>query len=107
MIVEKCLEHGLPSPDFKQDETSFIATFWRKEEKEKDTEQSGESVEKSVEKVIQLIASNPKITQIELSQLTELSRRGVEKNIGILKAKGLIERIGPNKGGYWKVIRKK
>ena len=55
--------------------------------------------------MLQLIDSNPNITQKELSQLTGLSRRGIEKNIQILKAKGLIERIGPDKGGHWKIIK--
>jgi ATP-dependent DNA helicase RecG len=64
------------------------------------------SVEKSVEKIIRLIDSNPRITQKELSQLTGLSRRGVEKNIGILKAKNLIKRIGPDKGGLWELSNK-
>jgi predicted HTH transcriptional regulator len=62
-----------------------------------------ESVEKSVEKILYLLKINPHITQKELISMVGLSRRGVEKNISILKAKKIIKRIGPNKGGYWKV----
>jgi ATP-dependent DNA helicase RecG len=32
-----------------------------------------------------------------------LTRRGIEWNLSRLKEKGLIERIGPDKGGHWKV----
>jgi ATP-dependent DNA helicase RecG len=46
---------------------------------------------------------NPYITQKELVKEIGLSRRGIEKNISILKAKRIIERIGPDKGGYWKI----
>jgi ATP-dependent DNA helicase RecG len=62
------------------------------------------SVEKSVEKIICLIKTNPYITQKELVKETRLSRHGIEKNINILKSKGILERIGPDKGGYWKII---
>jgi len=34
---------------------------------------------------------------------TGLTRRGIEWNLSKLKAKGLIERNGSPKGGYWKV----
>jgi len=30
----------------------------------------------------------------------------IDKNIETLKKKGLIERVGPEKGGHWEVIRK-
>jgi len=56
-----------------------------------------------VEKILGAITNNPLITQIELSEITGLTRRGVEYNLSKLKAKGLIERIGPDKGGHWKV----
>jgi ATP-dependent DNA helicase RecG len=61
-------------------------------------------VEKSVEKIMNLMRENPEITQEGLSEKTGLSRRGVEKNIKILKEKGLIKRIGPDKGGFWEVV---
>ena len=61
-------------------------------------------VEKSVEKIISLIKSNPRITQKEMAKETGLSRRGIEKNISILKKEGKINRIGPAKGGHWEVI---
>lgn len=63
-----------------------------------------ESVEKSAEKIIRAMKENPKITVKELTSLVGLSRRGVEKNIKILQEKGLLCRVGPDKGGHWEVI---
>jgi ATP-dependent DNA helicase RecG len=57
------------------------------------------------EKTVELIADNPQITQTELSEKTGLTGRGIEWNLTKLKKQGLLERIGPDKGGYWKVIR--
>lgn len=59
---------------------------------------------KSKEKILQIIANNPYITTRELSEITGLSIAGVEKNMHQMKEKGLIRRIGPDKGGHWKVL---
>jgi len=63
-------------------------------------------VEKAVEKILNAIKNNSKITQNELMEVTSLTRRGVEWNLAKLKEKGIIKRIGPAKGGYWEVIKK-
>jgi len=63
-------------------------------------------VEKTVEKILDSIKSNPKITQNELMEVTSLTRRGVEWNLAKLKEKGIIKRVGPAKGGYWEVVEK-
>jgi ATP-dependent DNA helicase RecG len=63
-------------------------------------------VEKTVEKILDAIKSNPKITQNELMKVIGLTRRGIEWNLAKLKEKGIVKRIGPAKGGYWEVIKK-
>ncbi len=62
-------------------------------------------MEKTVGKILSMITHNPKVTQTQLSEITGLTRRGIEWNLSQLKAKGLIERVGPAKGGWWKVIK--
>jgi predicted HTH transcriptional regulator len=47
---------------------------------------------------------NPSITIEELVLQLGLSRSGVNKQIAKLKADGVIEREGPDKGGYWVVL---
>jgi len=56
-----------------------------------------------VEKIIEILIKNPKITIKEIQKETGLSRRGVEYNIDRLKKEGILNRIGPDKGGYWKI----
>ena len=72
----------------------------KNESEEKGVEKSKE---KSKEKIIQLLNKNNEITIVELANLLSISIGGVEKIIRQLKANGIIERIGPDKGGYWKV----
>jgi len=89
---------GLPPIKFEFD-NFFTVTFKRPKTVEK-------TREKTVEKILDAIKSNPKITQNELMEVTSLTRRGFEWNLAKLKEKGIIKRIGPAKGGHWKVVEK-
>ena len=68
---------------------------------------SGDTVEKTVEKtvvkILALMRETPKITQKELAERTGLTQRGIEWNLRKLKDEGLIRRVGPARGGYWRV----
>ncbi|MDR1342691.1 MAG: putative DNA binding domain-containing protein [Prevotellaceae bacterium] len=104
--VEKTVEK--PTATVEKTVEKLTATVEKTVEKptatvEKTVEKPTKTVEKTVEKILALLQNNPYITQEELVKLTGLTRRGVEWNISQLKAKGLTERVGPDKGGYWKV----
>ena len=71
----------------------------------KDSMMSGkESSQKSSQKILELMRQNPAITTTELAQLLNISRRAIAKQTALLKEKGLIRRIGPDKGGHWEVL---
>lgn len=53
--------------------------------------------------IINLITVNPKTTTKNIISATGLTRRGLEYQLKKLKETGKIERIGSDKGGYWKV----
>ncbi len=54
--------------------------------------------------LLESIAANPHITTADLAQALKVSRRTVLYRINMLKEKGLLQRIGPNKGGHWEII---
>jgi ATP-dependent DNA helicase RecG len=58
---------------------------------------------KKAAKIIELIKTDPKVTINELSDMLTLSRTAIINNVNKLKDRGIIERIGPAKGGYWKI----
>ena len=62
---------------------------------------------KSAQKVLLLLYENGHLTRDELSTLTGLSLGGIKKIINSLRESGLIERVGSNKTGFWKVNLKK
>ena len=61
----------------------------------------------TAEKILNLIVREKYITQAELSKLLCISENCIYKNLKTLKEKGIIERVGSNKNGYWKVLNLK
>ena len=58
---------------------------------------------KSREKIVALLSEDGKLSAAALAEKIGISAKAVEKHLANLKANGIIERIGPAKGGYWKV----
>ena len=63
----------------------------------------GEKTLKSREKIVALLAQDGKLSAAALAKQIGISAKAIEKHLAKLKADGIIERIGPAKGGYWKV----
>lgn len=57
-------------------------------------------------KLMGFIQSNPSVTIQELQEMLNLSRNGVRKALGRLKATGWFRRVGPDKGGHWEVLER-
>jgi Fic family protein len=62
-----------------------------------------EKTEKSREKIIAMLAEDGKLSAATLAERLGITAKAVEKHLARLKADGIIERIGPAKGGWWKV----
>ena len=58
---------------------------------------------KSQETIIKLIRNNPNITIPQIMIETNLAVASIKKNLKILKDGKIIERVGSNNGGYWKI----
>jgi len=57
-------------------------------------------------KILQLLKQNPKANYGELADKTGYSTATIKRHIQELKKMGMIERIGSDKTGYWKIIEK-
>ena len=66
-------------------------------------EESREKPTKSRDKVIALLSEDGKLSAVALAEKIGISAKAIEKHLANLKADGIIERIGPAKGGYWKI----
>lgn len=70
---------------------------------QKTNQKKGDEVQTSAKKICDFLRENPRMSIKELAEMTELSTAGVKYHIKKLKEKGLLERIGADKGGYWQV----
>ena len=66
----------------------------------------GENLTENQSLIIKNMVKNPNISARDLSDIIGISQRKIEENISKLKKKGILERIGPAKGGHWKVVEK-
>ena len=58
---------------------------------------------KTRDKIIALIAEDGKLSAAALAEKIGISAKAVEKQLAKLKAEGIIDRKGPEKGGEWVV----
>jgi|SRR3989344_6575496 len=78
-----------------------ISFFFTKSDIEKT---SNKSDQKSDQKIIELISQHPESTIEELMQKLDFSASGIKKILKSLKKSGKLIRVGPDKGGRWKVV---
>jgi len=99
-------EAGIPSPKFEFTKF-FTVTFKRpKTTPERVGEKVGEKVGENQRLILEYFFKDKFISIVELSKKIGIAPKNIEENIKKLKKKGLIERIGSARGGYWKIIKK-
>ena len=107
-----------PTPGIAGDEGPFDNAFVDNtiEFAEKYIDNTVEFIEKFAEKyvdterqrsILRLLAAQPTISARRIAAEVGMSLRGVQKNIDILKKRGLVERVGSAKGGHWYVKSQK
>ena len=82
--------------------TTYLDSIGVEESREK-TSKGGEKPTKSRDKIIALLSGNGELSAAALAKKIGISAKAIEKHLANLKADGIIERIGPAKGGYWRV----
>lgn len=64
---------------------------------------TNDTISENESEILEFIRKNKDITTTKIAEMSAKSLRTVNRIISSLKSKGLIERIGSNKSGYWKV----
>ena len=57
-------------------------------------------------KILEEVKKNPFVTQEELAEIISITRKSINENMKKLQSQKIIERIGADKNGYWKIIEK-
>jgi ATP-dependent DNA helicase RecG len=68
------------------------------------TENMEDVTENREKRIIDLIIENNYISTTQIAEEMSVTRMTVHRDLEKLKSKGLIERVGPDKGGYWRVL---
>lgn len=100
-IKEVMEEYGI-SVVFEVSEHWFSVIFQRKIETSK---KGGQILSERQKEILAIIGKKPTITREELCEALKINSSAVQKHMVILKKKGLIKRVGPDKGGYWEVVK--
>ena len=59
--------------------------------------------EKRINMILKLMNDNNRISTTEVARKLGVTRRTIASDIKILKSRGLLRRIGPDKGGKWEI----
>ncbi len=104
-IYEECEKQNV-KVEFKKLKSGFVVVFYRMEKVgERVGERVGEKLTENQKKIIDFIQKEPTISAKELSKLLGISQRKIEDNLSKLKDKGLLRRIGADRGGHWEIIK--
>lgn len=110
-IIDTCKELKIRPPKFLEIGDLLRVNFYRAKKSDPSNDTINENARektreknKTREKIIQAIKNKPDITTAELSSLLEISSKGVEWQLRELKKKGVIRRVGADKGGHWEII---
>jgi len=68
------------------------------------TQKSPKRVLKTSREILDWMRADPHITLTELCEKAGVSIKAIKKRIQVLKVRGLLRRIGPDKGGNWEVL---
>jgi ATP-dependent DNA helicase RecG len=104
--------YSLPEPLIMAEDTWFSITFMRKglhdavmggiePSKQRVGERVGERLSVNQQRILGMMRKDPAVTATQLANRLGISVRKTEDNIRKLREKGLIERIGPPRGGHW------
>lgn len=120
-MIEACKAVGLLEPEYGTDGLFVWITFKRPSASDSSATVSlkpGNGVssqisgqiggqkggQTTIDIVFELIRNNPKITRAELVKETGKSSSYIQRCIETLKNSNRIQRVGPDHGGYWKII---
>jgi ATP-dependent DNA helicase RecG len=106
-ISQECQATGV-RVIFGKTKSGFTVTFFRPQAVVAGGTARREGPEKITENqrlIIKSMKQNQYIVITELAAIVGISERKVKENIAKLKVKGLLRRIGPDKGGYWEIVK--
>jgi len=112
-VRQEFTEYGLPEPVFKKLKDGMIVTaFGTNYIKNNVTDITDnvtdvpDNVTDRYYDILNIIVENNQISTRKIAEIMNISKRTVLRDIEKMKEENMIERIGSEKGGYWKINNK-
>ena len=114
-ICSACAKDGAPQPEYTINPGDIMIRFTATEDRvirsvtsrvtEKVTDKVTDTLDETSLKILNLLAADPAYTTTFLAENLSLSRKTVSLRLKMLKETGLIERVGSDRKGYWKLLK--
>ena len=115
-IHDECVAAGI-RVEFKRLKTGFEVVFYRpkweegeglgdssqRRWSEKVVRKGGQKLTPKQAALIKLLKENPTISRKDISEKMGINESAVQKRLDVLRKKGVLRRVGPDKGGHWEV----
>ena len=101
LILEACRTAEIPEPDLRYESDGLWVNFRFPEALRGSTAQEGLGETRVT--IVRAMLADPKATTAQLARALKISSTAVEKHLRHLRRQGHIERVGPAKGGHWRV----
>jgi ATP-dependent DNA helicase RecG len=101
-MVDLCRKAGIPDPQYAEISGAFVVTF-RKAKATKKFHEGPEQGDRE-QLVFEYLQQHKRITTREYVKLLSVSTRTARRDLTELVAKGILRRIGKNKGTYFELV---
>ena len=100
-----CKEYGIIEPKFEEIFNGFRVILFKEKiiDTGNDTGNDTDNDTERGQKIISLIRKDSKITINQIARNLSVSRSTILRDINKLKANGVLERLGSEKGGHWEL----
>lgn len=108
-ICQACREDNVPLPEYDITGNSVMIKFVAPKDRvvfgpsENGTVNGTVTFTEKEWRILELLSENPAYTYQEIANRLNIGRKAVFGRIKKLKEKGLLERVGSDKYGYWKI----
>ena len=92
--LEAFAESKAPTPEFRPEDEIL-------------TRKNRPEATKTAQSIIDILVSNPNATRTQICSILGKADGTIKEHLANLQARGIIERVGSDFGGHWKVLVKK
>lgn len=122
-IINSCAEFNLPEPSIIEKNGGIEVTVLASNQEDNQVVNDGlvkglakelakglvkglvKDLTENQRKLLDLIEANLNVTKVEMAKQVGISTTAIDNNIKTLKGKGLLERVGGRKEGYWQIVK--